>query len=145
MIAADKPVSQELTQSTMDFLKEKWRSAAWSVFVIAVLVLICMVLGKNLIAVGLLSGWLVSLLNYILLAYMVDLVIKRYKKKGNKVVTLILSVGGYHGRFWALIFLMYYAFQLFGSGFGIAFIIGMSLLKWVTVCEALDKAFSDDF
>ncbi len=145
MMAAERPVSQELTQSTMEFLKEKWRSAAWSVFVITILVLICLVLGKHLIAIGLLAGWLASLINYILLAYMVDLVIKRYKRKGNKVVTLLLTVGGYHGRFWALIFVIYYAFQLYGSGFGIAFIIGMSLLKWVTVCEAIDKAFSDDF
>jgi len=97
-----------------------------------------------MIAIGLLSGWLISLINYILLAYMIDLIIRRYKKKGNKIITLLLSVGGYHGRFWALIVLIYYSFQLYGSGFGMAFIVGMSLLKWVTVCEAVDRAFEDD-
>ncbi len=145
MMAAEKSGSRELTQSTMDFLKEKWRSAAWSVCVIAVLVVICLVLGKSLIAIGLVSGLVISLINYILLAFLLDLVIKRYRRKGNKVATLLMTVGGYHGRFWALIILIYYAFQLYGSGFGLALIIGMSLLKWVTVCEALDRAFSDDF
>ncbi|MHB9095710.1 MAG: ATP synthase subunit I [Eubacteriales bacterium] len=145
MMAADNASSQELTQSTMEFLKEKWRSAAWSVFVIAVLVLISLVLGKNMIAIGLLSGWIISLLNYILLAFLIDLIVKRYKKKGNKVITLLLTIGGYHGRFWALIFVLYYAFQLYGNGFGLAFLIGMSLLKWVAVCESLDRAFSEDF
>ncbi len=144
-MTAEKPVGQELTQSTMEFLKEKWRSAAWSAFVIAVLVLVCLILGKTLIAIGLLSGWIISLINYILLAYVLDLVYKRYKNKGNKIITLLLSVGGYYGRFWALILFIYYAFQLYGSGFGLAFIIGMSLLKCVTVCEAIDQAFSDDF
>lgn len=145
MMAADKPAGQELTQSTMDFLKEKWRSATWSVFVIAVLVLICLILGKNLIAIGLLSGWVISLINYILLAFMLDVVINRYRRKGNKILTLLLTVGGFHGRFWALIFVIYYSFQLYGTDFGLAFIIGMSLLKWVIVCEAIDEAFSDDF
>jgi len=145
MMAADKQASQELTQSTMEFLKEKWLSVTWSVFVIAVLMLISLVLGKNLIAIGLAAGWAVSLLNYILLAYMLDSIIKRYKKKGNKVLTVLLTIGGYHGRFWVLIFVIYYAFQLYGPGFGVATVIGMSLLKWVTVCEAIDQAFSDDF
>ena len=145
MMAAEKAASQELTQSTMDFLKEKWRSAAWSVFVIAVLVLFCLAAGKHLIAIGLLSGWILSLFNYILLALLLDLIIKSYKRRGNKIIALLLTVGGYHGRFWALIGFIYYGFQFYGSGFGLALIIGMSLLKWVTVCEAIDKAFSDDF
>jgi len=145
MAGADKSGCPELTQSTMDFLKEKWRSAAWSVFVIAVLVVICLVLGKQLIAIGLISGWIVGLINYILLAFILDGAVKKYKQKKNKRLVMLFMVGGYHGRFWALIFLIYWAFQLYGWGFGFAFIIGMSLLKWITVCEALDQAFSDDF
>ncbi|PKM81702.1 MAG: hypothetical protein CVU89_08090 [Firmicutes bacterium HGW-Firmicutes-14] len=145
MMAAERDGGRELTQSTMDFLKEKWRSAVWSVFVIGVLILVCLVLGEYIVAIGLLSGWIVSLINYILLALMIDNLVKRYRKKKNKFLTLLLSIGGYHGRFWALIFIIYYAFQLYGTGFGLAFIVGMSLLKWVTVCESLDRAFSDDF
>jgi len=143
-MAALKSGGQELTQSTMDFLKEKWRSAAWSVIVIAVLTTICLILGKNMIAIGLCAGWIVSVINYILLAYVIDLAVQRYRRSGDRILTLLLMAGGYHGRFWGLIAVLYFAFQRYGTGFGFAFIIGMSLLKWVTVCEAIDSAFSED-
>jgi len=144
-MVADNYGDRELTQSTMDFLKEKWRSAAWSAVVIAVLTAVCVIIHQFLIAAGLLAGWIISLINYILLAATVDYVVKRFRRTGNKFSATLLTVGGYHGRFWGLIILIYFAFQLYGAYFVLAFIAGMSLLKWVTVCEAIDRAFDDDF
>lgn len=144
-MVADRHSDRELTPSTMDFLKEKWRSAAWSAVVIAILIVVCVIFRQFLIAAGILAGWITSLINYILLAACIDYVVNRFRRTGNKASALLLTVGGYHGRFWGLIILLYSAFQLYGVYFVMAFIVGMSLLKWITVCEAIDRAFDDDF
>ncbi len=144
-MVADNYGDRELTPTTMDFLKEKWRSAAWSVVVIAVLIVVCVIIRQFLVAIGLFAGWIISLINYILLAATVDYVVQRFRRTGNKVSAMLLTVGGYHGRFWGLIVLLYFAFQLYGAYFVLAMIVGMSLLKWITVCEAIDRTFDDDF
>lgn len=143
MVAKD--YDRELTPSTMDFLKERWRSAVWSAVVIAILVVVCLVFRQFLIAAGLFAGWIMSFINYIFLAVAIDFVVDRFRRNGNKLFVLLLTVGGYHGRFWGLIILLYFAFQLYGVYFLMALIAGMSLLKWVTVCEAIDRSFNDDF
>lgn len=143
-MVADRSGDRELTPSTMDFLKEKWRSAAWSAVVIVIATVVCVLFRQYLIALGLFAGWIMSLFNYILLAACIDYIVNRFRRTGNKASALLLTVGGYHGRFWGLILLLYYAFQLYGVYFVLAMLVGMSLLKWITVCEAIDRAFDDD-
>ncbi|MDA8235225.1 MAG: hypothetical protein M0Z31_10575 [Clostridia bacterium] len=134
-----KAVPGRVRGDSVEYLKDKWKPALYSVIIAVILITMAVVVNEPLIAGGLGFGLVLGLLNYFAMAVIIDRGIQA-NHQGFSIAAVLMMVM-YHVRFWALAFVIYLVFTYWGQRFGLSMIFGMSLLKWTALVEILESCF----
>jgi len=136
-----KTVPGKTSGESVAYLKDKWKSAIYSLIIALTLAGIAVVVDEPLMAGGIGLGLVLGLVNYFLVAAIIDRGIQ-VQSQGSSIAAFITMVV-YHVRFWILALIMYLVFEHWGARFGLSMIMGMSLLKWTALVEILETCFQN--
>lgn len=133
--------SGEATEKgAFEFVRKNARSAVVAL-IITVLCAVASALIQNYKAViGFIAGYLLSLLNYLVMSYIIDQLIPEDIDLFTASLAKVFLFFAYHLRFAILIILIGILIYFFGPSLGLPLLVGLSILRWTVVMDNVQKS-----